>query len=483
VEESRVLKRWGRGRLLILMTVLFLGLISNYTHLLPSTLPAHASTTPSASVFITGPGPNGSGNVTDLSNNFQQVTFGVNASNSPSINLFEVIIGFNNTILSYVSLDYGGNVLGPDAIPILYCVNGHPQHGVTTPCNPPNGLGVITLELTFLSGLTGIISNGLLFHVTFKVIGTGLGQVHIYFATLTNPAGNVPISMHDGYYTNLACPKGSGTACRPPIVSISVSPPQPPIGADATFNVTVVETNRNAVVEYYAWDFGDGAGVVNQTDLTQPIRHAFIANTFGLGTGCVQAGNCTVTLSVYDNATVFWKTSIVVHISHLFVHLVVGEVDLDHQFYVRPGTLIHINAKITNRSTISERATLTISLEGAKPPLNARNFTLASSGNNATGSLSGIWDTSGYTPRAYAIVVSITNVVSASPVLGAFIKGENDTSYNVVSNYVLLIAPLLSGTLSLSLLQTTALGILVIAATSVAAARFLKKPSYESEPL
>lgn len=463
------------------MTLLLLGLLSNYPRLFPSVVPAHASTPQPTSVFITGPGPNGIGNVTDLNHNLQQVTFGVNASNSPSINLFEVIMGFNNTVLGFLSLDYGGNVLGPNAAVLLYCVNGNPQQG-SGQCLPPNGLGVITLELYVFGGLTSIISNALLFHVTFKVKGAGLGQIHIYYATLTNPGGNIPLSTHDGYFTNLDCPKGSGTACRPPTVSIKVSPPQPSRGAEASFNVTVVETNRNAVPVSYAWDWGDGSGVQNQTDLTQPIKHAFNVNNFGLG-GCVGAGNCTVTVSVYDNETVSWKTTLVVQISHLLIHLVVGEIVLDHQFFVVPGTIIHITAKIVNESTIPENATLTISLEGAKPPLSAGNFSLASSGGGASGGLSGMWDTSGYVPRAYAIVVSISQIISAHPVGGVLIRDENDTSYSVVTTYALLVVPSAAGLFNLNLLQATGIGILVLIAVGVGATRFLKRPSYESEPL
>jgi hypothetical protein len=191
----------------------------------------------------------------------------------------------------------------------------------------------------------------------------------------------------------------------------------------------------------------------------------------------VADGVCPVTLLVFNNQGIFWETTILVHILYLNIALVVGEIKLDHQYNVVPGTLIHINAHIVNKSTIDENATLAITLEGANPPLNVTSFNLPASGG--TGSLRAIWSTSGLLPRAYEIRVIISNPVSAD----GLIKGENDTSKNVASSYIILISPIVTGALSLSLVQTTGLGILVLVAAGFFLARFLKKPSYESEQL
>jgi hypothetical protein len=105
---------------------------------------------------------------------------------------------------------------------------------------------------------------------------------------------------------------------------------------------------------------------------------------------------------------------------------------------------------------------------------------LAASGGE--GSLSATLDTSGLAPRAYAIVAEITNTSSSQPIQGRIIHSLNATSQTVATSYLLIISPIITGALSLSILQTTGLGILILVAVVIVLARFLKKPSY-LEPL
>jgi len=65
----------------------------------------------------------------------------------------------------------------------------------------------------------------------------------------------------------------------------------------------------------------------------------------------------------------------------------------------------------------------------------------------------------------------------------ALIYGENDTSGISRTQYVLLRQPMVVGAFSLSLLETTGLGVLVVIGLAVGIARFSRKPGYESEPL
>jgi hypothetical protein len=466
------LKRSGIGRLIILVTLLLLSVPSNYSHWIPSLVPAQAQS-PSTFVFVNPVG------IQDLQHNLPRVTFAINVSGAPSINNFQLILSYNTTVLGAPKINTTGSVLGPDAQLQNLCVDNIVLKGR---CFAGDGTGVISILLALLGSSTQAPTNGFLFHVTFNVIGTGLGQLHIFSAHLTTvtqaAASDVPLSTEDGYYTNLDCPKQSGTPCKPPIVAVKVTPPQPSRGSIAAFNATVTYQNANAATVSYKWDWGDGTTSTDQySNFAQPTIHTFSINSlFGLG-GCVADGVCPVTLLVFNNQGIFWETTILVHILYLNIALVVGEIKLDHQYNVVPGTLIHINAHIVNKSTIDENATLAITLEGANPPLNVTSFNLPASGG--TGSLRAIWSTSGLLPRAYEIRVIISNPVSAD----GLIKGENDTSKNVASSYIILISPIVTGALSLSLVQTTGLGILVLVAAGFFLARFLKKPSYESEQL
>jgi hypothetical protein len=413
----------------------------------------------------------------DLPHTLNPVTFAVNVSGAPSINSFQLILYYNTTVFGSPKVNYTGSVLGPDAQVQNLCIDNVAVHGR---CFAIDGLGVISILLALLGKSTQGPTNGLLFHVTFNTPGTGLGQIHIFSAhlityTTTAGASDVPLSTEDGYYTNLDCPRQSGTPCRPPLVTIKITPPQPSRGSIATFNATVVYQNTNAATASYKWDWGDGSTSTYQySNFTQPEQHTF-AIPIGLG-GCVGDGICPVTLLVSNNQGVFWETTISVHIIYLNIALSVGEIKFDQQYNVVPGTLIHINAHIVNKSTIDENATLTITLEGATT-LNTSRFSLHASGD--VGSLRAIWSTTGLLPRAYEIRVIISDPISAD----GLIKGENDTSGNVASSYVLLITPLVTGALSLSLVQTTGLGILVLVAAGFFLSRFLRRPSYESEKL
>jgi uncharacterized membrane protein len=266
------------------------------------------------SLTVVAVNPNAVANLTETSG---PVTFSVDVTNSPSINSFQVILYYNTTVLGRPSVDYSGTVLGTNAQLEFLCIDNVPVAGR---CFSTDGFGVITILVVLIGQSTSPINSGLLFHVTFNIIGTGLGQVHIYSAHLNSVAqtgaSDVPLSTKDGYFTNLDCPKGSGTACKPPIVAIGVTPQVPAQGAIVSFNATVIEQNANAAVEFFKWDWGDGTLPIYQfTNFSQPIQHVFIAASFGLGTGCAGTGACFVTLSVANNETVVWMRTIIVHIA------------------------------------------------------------------------------------------------------------------------------------------------------------------------
>jgi hypothetical protein len=486
----------GSGRVAILVLLFFLSLTLNPSHLLPFTIPVNALTSPTT-LFVST--PSGSNNITDLVNTQKTVTFNVDVSLSPSINAFLVFISYNTTIFSVASVDYSNNVLGSGAQLQRLCIDNLKRPNLLD-CQPPDSQGVVSIALYTLGNQSSpATTNGQLFSVTLNVIGTGLGQIHILSGdSLLNGAGSVrgyvPFKSQDGYYTNLACPQNSGVPCKPPMVTITVSPPAPSLGSVAAFNATVIVANVNAIVQSYVWDWGDGTTASIQSSLST-AKHAFKLNPFGSSGPCITNGACPVTVTVLDSDGVSWKTTIVVTILHLAIKIAVSDLTVDHQFNSVPGTQIHISAKIHNRSTIAEKANLTIFLDGN--PINSRQFSLNASGSQfgTSGQLGVDWNTSGLAPRAYAVTVSVcrqhclttdplssqSGIVSAQTVGGRLVYGLNDTSESSQTSYVVLIVPQVLGAFSLGLLQTAGLGILIIAAAVLGFSRFLRKPSYETK--
>ena len=473
-------------------------MFTNHLPWLPSTTLAHAQGTDQAIVYVNGPYNNAS--VNDLSHSLKTVTFGVYIQlSNVSIIGFGIVLGYTYPQLNASAggiLYQTNNVLGTQTQPVEYCVDG----AGTCP-HQPSGPGFVAFALTVLGGYKSVptITKGFLFNVTFAINNSARGvfQVHVILATYA-PAGtesSVDAQIgEDGYYTNISCPPTSQTPCRPPDVSVQVTPKTPSQGSSATFNVTVVEHNLGAHPTKYVWIWGDGSNQT-QTDLTKPIQHIFaITSQFG-NSNCVNQDKCPVDLTVYDSAGVSWEITIIVNIQRVLIEVNVGEIDAKDNsgqslqgVYVQPGTPVHISAFIANRGTIAEDASVAINLEDknltdSSQPVSLQPFGYAGSQAivNAT------WNTGGYTPRAYALIVRITSLNSfgCNPNLPPpCIRGDvNRTSTLVGSVYVLLIAPQVTGGLSLSLLQTTGLGALILVGIAVALARLLKKPSYETEPL
>lgn len=440
--------------------MLSLSFLSNHLPIVPTALPVLAQSVPSgANVFITN-------NVTDTAITSGPVTFSVNVSTAPSISSFIVSLQYNHAILQYSSLDPSGNVLAKIATTsILYdCVDGNSLISVNSPCTINDNPGVVTYALYLLHNQTTVSpTNGLLFHVTFNVIGVGLSQLHLLFVELANGGTNHAfststgnLSTRDGYFVNKNC---GSTICKPPLVSLSLYPAIFSVGKAGTFNSTVILNNPSPdSIVNYTWTFGEGCSGCQ----------GYVVTTVGTSTHVYQnTGNYTVTVSIIDKYSVIWWTSITAIVTRLFVALSVGSIDVNPEFGSVPGTQVKISATINNRSTIPENGSIQITVERTKT-LAIGNYSLPPSGGLHT--LSAVWDTTGYSPRAYAIVVII-------PV----IPNENDTSGNVGYKYVLLISGL--GNASLSLGQATGVGILVIVGLGFGLTRFLKKPGYEQEPL
>jgi len=493
-----------------MVALLSLGLTANSSQWLPSATPAHAQSSSSTSpttLFVTT--PTGSNNITDPSNSLKTVTFYINASILPPINAFKIFLSYNNTMLSVESVSYKGNVLGPNAQLQRLCIDNIAQIQLgSIACQPPDADGVISVALYLLGNATSPSpsTNGLLFQVTFNVIGTGLGQMHILPNTsdesqltaggLGGSGGYVPFTTQDGYYTNMAC---GPLPCRPPVTSFTWTPLEPSLGSPAVFNATATERNIGGKITSYGWDWGDGSQPNSPSNQTS-TSHSFELNPLGgLGGPCLTSGACAVTLSVHDTYSVSWKTTLVVPILHLNIKIAVSELKIDQVVGVVPGTVVHISANVVNFSTIREKANLTIAVD--QTILAQKNFTLSagSSSSGKSGYLNATWSTASLVPRAYAVTAYVcqlqhcgigdrlSGIQSVDTVKGSILYGENVTTHtptdSAQTTYVILVVPEALGSFSLSLLQTTGLGVLIIVAAALGLARFLKKPSYEKEPL
>jgi hypothetical protein len=497
------LKNSRIGEIVVLLALFSLALSTSYAAKSPSSSPiAHTQSPPTAyaSVFITT--PSGTNNTDDLSQHDKTVTFWVNVSNSAPLNDFVITLSYNPNVFNQSSVNFAMNPLGSAAQVEIYCIDGLAQPGTPSTCPRTDETGDITLELYLLGQQTSsgsFISEATLFSVTFNIRGSGFGQLHILSANLVglNPPGTSPVTylipllpFGDGYFTNIACPSGSGVACLNPDVSIQFSPANPSPLTVVTFNVTATLKNSGAAVSTYTWNWGDGTGNQVQNGTSTPgilEEHQYGAK---IGTGaCVAAGNCTVTMSMLENDGVLWSTTFVVPITQITIKVLISDAHVNDQQNVVPGTVINVSATILNLGTIAEKASASITLEGRIPALASASYTLTQEGGSEV--IQGTWDTAGYTPRVYALIVSVGNVSSAGKVYsatypqGIIINGDlNATSSDTVATvYVQLITPQMRGALSLDLLQTTGLGIVVVLALGVGLARFLKKPSYETEPL
>jgi hypothetical protein len=270
----------------------------------------------------------------------------------------------------------------------------------------------------------------------------------------------------------------------------------PSQGSIASFNVTVKDNNIGAKITYVHWDWGDTTRSQNQTDLSQLMQHIFALTNFG-SDNCVFRSKCLVGLTVHDNDGIVWQTTVVVTILHIFVDISVGPTALTLQSgnpisQIFPGTTVYVTAVIRNFGTVAETARMSIASESKV--LNSSFFSLGPQGlHNASSSISAVWNTSGLTPRVYSIFVTISNLVTPGcSSIGVCLRGNVNQTYVAQTDpsstlsktlYVLIVTPEVLGSFSLSLLQSTGLGIVVLIGVGAGLVRFMKKPSYETEPL
>jgi hypothetical protein len=396
------------------------------------------------------------------------VTFKANITNSCPITGFSVSLKYNSKVLKFSSLDqpakvsgsYSGSVLGSQAQAQRICIDNAPIEGV---CQDFDGFGIVSVALYLLAAQpTPDPTSGLLFQVTFQVVAVGYSQLHFLGQSVLSNAvtgSSVGFLPSDGYFTNESCPVSSSRLCTPPIVNFVSNSIPLYLNRPATFNSTGSRcTNQGCNIQSRTWEWGD-------TTLVQVNNVTTIVHNYS-----EHARPYTPTLTIEDSYGVLASKTILVNVISNWIELSVGGVSIDNLRQVYPGTVIHIRSNIVNNSSIAENATFFISLEDRV--LSNRTLSLNPYPYGATGSLNATWDTTGYSPRVYRIDAY------ALPVYG-----QNSTKHIKVSSYVQLVIPLSTGTLSLSLFQTTGLGVVVLVAVAFLFSRLRKRPSWETEPL
>lgn len=391
-----------------------------------------------------------------------RVTFTLNLTGAPSINGFVAVLTYNIKVLKPVSpLDSSNNVLcqgtsNCNPYQLRNCIDG--QGG---PCLADDTIGVVSMALTLLSSSTTEPTSGKLFSVTFNIIGSGLSEIHLRSATLTNGLSQsaVPSTTSDGYFTNIACPATSSTPCTPPVVDFSYPQGILVQGRIIVFNASAHSTNlqsysKSENISSYHWFWGDST--VDQQGPNATITHVFAVGN-----------NYTVTVAATDTRGVSASKTKVVSVVNNLIDLAVDSATADDDAGIIPGTVVTITARVLNNGTKTKDANFTISVEG----LVIANTTFSQMTPHSRQTLVAKWKTDNYKPRVYridAFVDYVRDPTNHTKII------EDILTNNVLHVFVQLVTPLPAG-LGLSLLPSAGISVLVLVGAGFAGSRFFRK--------
>ncbi len=368
------------------------------------------------------------GNVTDASiKPGTQLNFTVNIANSPPLNGFNVYVSFDPRVLTapHTSIDSNGNLLQSVTSSIITsseCITGQAVPGGA--CTNPqlDGPGVVNLGIVFLGNFsTPNNTNGLLYHLALTVnapvsgqIDPGATQIHLVKVELS-PAnrtlGAVPAITSDAFFTNRYC---SGTTlCAPPVAVFTYSPPQPSVGTSILFNASgSFATNLNASIKSYLWSWGEICHSIasEQLVLVPTITHMFC-----------NAQDYSVSLRVNDTYGITWTTTRSISVSYLFIDVEISGFSIFPQYNVIVGTPVTITTAIDNHSTISENASIIVSVNNRTlaineflnlPPFSYSSPTLTT------------WNTTGLLAGTYTVEASLEPIAGANLTIGTRMTGN-----------------------------------------------------------
>jgi len=172
----------------------------------------------------------------------------------------------------------------------------------------------------------------------------------------------------------------------------------------------------------------------------------------------------------------------------VWVDLGFAALNIDHTTGVIPGTIVHIVATAINNGVNPENSTISLSI-------NNKNMTMKSVQNLESGLESSMiydWNTAGYAPRVYEIVINLDTV--KDPTTGRILENDTFTNprgqivdpNNVRIAFIQLIVSLPSGFgafLGLNLPESLGLGIVLVAVIVFAAGLVKKARAQPLEPL
>ena len=345
----------------------------------------------------------------------------INITNGPSITTFDIILQYNFTILHVTNVNTTGvlNTAGSVSL-IEECV---PELGITIGnCTLPPGYFELVEGLRFFRETTAP-TNGPLFSLTFNVTGTGFSTLHLVTPRVATLIGGFPRAFPvipvDGYFANTNC---GPALCTPPTPSFTANPhvttPLGIVQVVAGNNITsdastTMVTNQGATIINYHWEWGDQTP---NNDTGNPlIIHAFNSSNLGLV--------LLVTLTVTDNYRTFASSSILLRPVLSWIELNV-RANTNPSTTALTGTIVSVNATVTNDSTQQENATIVVS--AANQILNTTRITnMAAFGSQST--ISTNWNTRGLAPGTYQVTA-----------LAVPVNGQNDTTENMaIEQYVL----------------------------------------------
>jgi hypothetical protein len=206
---------------------------------------------------------------------------------------------FPNVVLQATGINYSSNVFASyqNSGPVVECIDGISQISNAAGCSGEIVGQVHFAESVLGPALKGPVS-GILFTITFQVVGLGISVFTFDLADLSNPNPDpanpqfthftlIPVLENAGVFGNLGVVAFFNY--QPVDTSISVSAlngPTNPVSFDASSSFVANDSSMG--FKLFSWSFGDGSAVASSSGPVQ--RHIF-----GL------SGNYTVSLMVTDN--------------------------------------------------------------------------------------------------------------------------------------------------------------------------------------